>query len=134
MNMDEILNYAIPVFIFLALTFINKKSKNLKHTEEPEHHDDEVTHHQLRQPVPPSAPKQIVKQKIKQHIQKHAKPLEDVYLGLKKVDPSKKAYQLHKEVQITRGESILNRLRSNKDMIVLHEIIGPPKGLRPPYQ
>lgn len=47
-----------------------------------------------------------------------------------------RAYEIREEGKALRTNKVLNELRSPRDMVIIHEIFGKPKGIRPgaPWQ
>jgi len=133
-TVNDLMNYVVPIVLFIGAIIYNiKKSLNAARSDEnlienaetyPRSHQNIYVH-----PSKTSA-KKIYKQPV---IKKSVKTHHDTYGVVRKNDSSRNAYRLNKKVEISKGEMILTHLRTNKDMVVLSEILSPPKGLRPPY-
>ncbi len=113
---------SVGVFIFLMIRSALKKNQ-------PEDEDEEVE-------IPPPPPRPVKKQKFHppQAPQKPKKQtIEERYSENSIVSgrfAHAEAYEVIGKEHPSRARQLIRQLKSKKDMVILNEIIGPPKGFR----
>lgn len=104
MNIEDLIGLLISViaFIFLAVRSVFRQPASATYEEEEQ---EEI----LPPPLPPIPHKKV---KVKKAIKETTAP----------------AYEVTGRNEPSEASRLLSRLKSKKEMVILHEIIGPPKG------
>lgn len=107
MNIEDLIGLLISViaFIFLAVRSVFRPVV-------PQEEEDEQEERLVVPPLPPIPQK---KMKVKKIIKK---------------EMAASDYEVTGRNQPSAASHIISRLKSKKEMVILHEIIGPPKGRR----
>jgi len=105
-----------------------KDFRKVREDEEEEDEEDEWKEKKYIPPVVPTPPKQVFKPKYEYKAEKLSQTKQSEHYYLHR---SHDAYDLAEmDVNPSRASEVVSRLGSKKDMVILHELLSPPKSLR----
>lgn len=128
MNFEDLIGFIISIAAFVFLIIRSALKKNQTTDEE----EEEAT------PPPPYIPPipGVLQKKRTKLVKESKRFLDDPYSGSSVVSShytnikESAPYEVIGKDLPSRAHQIVAQLKSKKDIVILHEIIGPPKGFR----